>query len=111
MDPLLFPQNFQNRWGQVLLRSCAVLELWSLCGLKNIVSFCPSVFQLLWRPSCRELPRASTFPVSIQFQTPLSIPKPLSQQVAANMNCVWSLILVHRALWLVGMEYFGRKYR
>ena len=59
MDLLLFPRNFQNGWGKFFSDPVQVLELWSLCGLKCVVPFCPSVFQLLWHPSCRQLPRSA----------------------------------------------------
>ena len=58
-----FPGISRTSGGKFFSDPVQVLELWSLCGLKCIVPFCPSVFQLLWHPSCCQLRRASAFPV------------------------------------------------
>ena len=86
-----FPELVGASSSQNLCRS------WNSGHCVALNASCPSVFQLLWHPLCGQLPRTSASPVSIQFQTPLSIPTPLRQQVAANMNGVWTLSLVHRA--------------
>lgn len=87
------PRIVRTGWGKFVSKPVQVLEHWSSCGLKRVMSF--SVFQLLWCTSCCQLPRASLNP------TPDAEPSSMYSQILC-----YTSVPVYFLLLSVGQDPF-----